>query len=107
MLFDTYPLRGDRLEYNEFSGSFYPAAGRLLEVGGVLTFYFDEGEGELQGEAVAGKLHAAGFAHVGSEEVLCEAPPECVYFSKDRFLVPVVTRGDASHMDWPSAGQVD
>lgn len=107
VLFDTFPLRGSGQEYGEFSGSFYPAAARLLEAGGRFTFYFDEGESCLLGDDVARRLHAAGFVDVDSEEVMCEAPPDCEYFSNDRFVAPVCTRGNAPHMDWPQVGQLD
>lgn len=111
VLFDTFPLSGRKGEYGECN-SFYPAAARLLETGGLFTFYFDVAESWLstkrifQGEATH-KLYAAGFTNVDEEEVMCKAPLECEYFWKDRFLVPIATRGNTVHSDWPHIGQVD
>ena len=41
----------------------------------------------------AAKLKAAGFVTVEEDEILgITPPPDCEYFWKDRFLIPIATR---------------
>ena len=96
VLFDVFPLSKQEVVDGE-TDAFYPAAARLLERGGVFTFYFDVADSWVttkrvfRGEATA-KLRAAGFESVEEDEILCRPPTDCEYFWKDRFLVPMATK---------------
>ena len=96
VLFDVYPLSSREVIDGECD-SFYPAAARLLEPGGLFTFYFDVADSwpttrRVFRDEATRKLHAAGFSLVEEEELLCEPPADCEYFWKDRFIIPMCTR---------------
>ena len=100
VLFDVFPLSSREVVDGE-SESFYPAAARLLEEGGIFSFYFDVADSWLATKRVfrgdvTRKLQAVGFATVEEDECLCEPTQFCEYFWKDRFLIPIATRGDAA-----------
>jgi guanidinoacetate N-methyltransferase len=96
ILFDVFPLTRDEVVDGECD-SFYPAAARLLRSGGVFTYYFDVVKSWIhckrifRGESTR-KLYTAGFTRVEEDECMCQPPPDCEYFWKDRFIVPIVTK---------------
>ena len=97
ILFDAFPLQKSEVIDGE-AYAFFQTAARLLEPGGVFTFYFDLADSWIatrqafKGE-ITKQLLAAGFSRVEEgEEVAVNPPKECEYFWKSAFLVPVCIR---------------
>jgi guanidinoacetate N-methyltransferase len=86
ILFDTYPLAEGEIHRNHFS--FFKEAYRLLEKGGVLTYYSDEARNYSRAHRRA--LMQAGFRDIQGHVCPVEPPPDCQYWKESTLLVPVV-----------------
>ncbi|HEX4961654.1 MAG TPA: class I SAM-dependent methyltransferase [Thermoanaerobaculia bacterium] len=86
ILFDTYPLSEQEIHRNHFA--FFSEAHRLLEKGGIFTYYSDEATGFSRSHRRA--LMRAGFRDI--QDALCPVtpPPDCRYWKHDTLLVPVI-----------------
>jgi guanidinoacetate N-methyltransferase len=86
ILFDTYPLAEEEVHQNHFP--FFGEAYRLLEKGGIFTYYSDEARSFSRVHRQA--LRRAGFRDIQGEVCPVEPPPGCRYWKADSLLVPVV-----------------
>lgn len=86
ILFDTYPLSEDEIHCNHFA--FFSEAYRLLQSGGVLTYYSDEEE-EFSPEHLSA-LERAGFRDIQKE--ICRVNPgeDCLYWRSNSLVVPII-----------------
>ena len=90
ILFDPYPLTEHEMRGPHFD--FFAEAHRLLQPGGVLTYYSDEAR-SLEG-AHQNALEAAGFLreNISWRAVAVEPPTDCEYWSSPTIVAPIVTR---------------
>lgn len=97
ILFDVYPLTLAEVIDGEQS-SFFATAARLLRSGGVFTFYYDVVDSwyatrKLFRAETTPLLLSVGFRSVDGDEVVeVQPPPDCAYFWKNMFLVPVAVK---------------
>ncbi len=90
ILFDTYPLTKEEIHKNHFW--FFKEAYRLLEPGGVLTYYSDEAE-NISPEHME-KLKEAGFKgeNISFEIVEVDPPADCDYWTAKTIVAPIVRK---------------
>jgi guanidinoacetate N-methyltransferase len=88
ILFDTYPLTEGEIHRNHFP--FFPEAYRLLEKGGVFTYYSDEARNFSH--AHRKELRKAGFHDIQKQICPVEPPPDCASWSAETLLVPGVVK---------------
>jgi guanidinoacetate N-methyltransferase len=86
ILFDTYPLKQEEIHRNHFS--FFEESYRLLEKGGIFTYYSDEAITFSRSHLRA--LRRAGFRDIQGEICPVAPPPDCLYWKAETLLVPVV-----------------
>jgi guanidinoacetate N-methyltransferase len=88
ILFDTYPLRVDEIHCAHFA--FFEQAHRLLEPGGILTYYSDEASHLSAPHEQA--LRAAGFSDISYTLCPVDPPPSCQYWASQTILAPRVVK---------------
>ena len=89
ILFDTYPLKRDETHQNHFP--FFREAYRLLEGGGILTYYSDEERTYSKSHREA--LEEAGFRDIQGAVCRVSPPAGCAYWQKSTILAPIVFKG--------------
>jgi guanidinoacetate N-methyltransferase len=89
ILFDTYPLSASEVHRNHFP--FFREAYRLLENGGILTYYSDEETTFSSAHLRA--LEEAGFRDIRGEVCRVSPPPGCDYWQKQSILAPIIFKG--------------
>jgi len=97
VLFDAFPLDAEEAAGDGEVGAFFVEAARLLQPRGCFAFYFDVGGSWIEcvtafRRETVPKLLQAGFSRVDEDQVECKPREGCVYFWKDRFLVPCAIR---------------
>lgn len=88
ILFDTYPLSEKEIHKNHFS--FFQEAYRLLQPGGVFTYYSDEIDG-YSAEHIQ-HLRDKGFLHIDGIVCEVEPPTDCKYWENKTILAPIVIK---------------
>ena len=88
ILFDTYPLTENEVHKNHFE--FFAEAYRLLQPGGILTYYSDE-INDFSPEHLK-QLNDAGFQNI--QKKICEVSPpkDCQYWKSNTILAPIITK---------------
>lgn len=88
ILFDTYPLTEREIHKNHFD--FFEEAFRLLEDGGVFTYYSDE-INSFSLEHID-RLRSAGFTCIEKKICRVKPPKDCEYWRSNTIVAPIITK---------------
>ena len=88
ILFDTYPLDLQEVHCQHFS--FFEHAYRILEEGGIFTYYSDE-ESDFSPNHLI-ELKKAGFLDIKSQICAVNPPIDCQYWTSKTILAPIITK---------------
>jgi guanidinoacetate N-methyltransferase len=89
ILFDAYPLSNQEL-YLASVYPFFEQAYRLLKKGGVFTYFSNEEE-DFSSDHF-GRLQAVGFKNIRKKVFPVNTPENCLYWSSNTIVAPIVTK---------------
>lgn len=89
ILFDTYANTKKEMEDVCEAFGFFDEAYRLLKLGGIFTFYSSQVKFNTECEQ---GLRKAGFSNIDGISVPVPVPKDCLYWSHDRILAPIIIK---------------